>query len=121
MKMEGHIKTLLDRAHNSWRGLRQTVSGEQSFRYELTLAAIAAPVALWVAESLLEIALLLGSLLILLIIELLNTAIETCIDYISTDTHPMAARAKDIGSCAVAFGLILVALIWSLILYPKFA
>jgi diacylglycerol kinase (ATP) len=82
---------------------------------ELILVAVLAPVALWLGESAVERALLIGCLVLVLIVELLNSAIEATVDRISFENHRLAKRAKDIGSAAVMLSLVNAGVIWLLI------
>ena len=104
---------------NSMRGIRQCYRSEAAFRQELWLAGLLLPVALWLGANAVERALLVGSVLILLIVELLNTGIEVVVDRIGVERHPLSGFAKDVGSAAVFFGLVLVFSTWSLILWDR--
>ena len=90
--------------------------GEAAFRQELLLIAVLAPLGVWLGESGVERALLLGSLMLVLMVELLNSAVECTVDRISTERHPLSGHAKDLGSAAVFVSLINVALVWGLVL-----
>lgn len=109
-------RTGLDRvihaAGYSWAGLKAAYTGESAFRQETWLCIIAAPLAFWLARSWEQAALLLGSLLVVLIVELLNSAIEAVVDRVSFERHELSKRAKDIASAAVLMALILAAGIW---------
>jgi diacylglycerol kinase (ATP) len=96
-------------------GLAAAAKHEAAFRIELILVALLAPAALWLGESGVERALLVGCLLLVLIVELLNSAIEATLDRISFENHRLAKRAKDIGSAAVMLSLVNAAVIWLLI------
>ena len=99
----------------SLAGLGAAAKHEHAFRVELILVALLAPVAMWLGESGVERALLIGCLLLVLIVELLNSAIEATLDRISFENHRLAKRAKDIGSAAVMLSLVNAALIWLLL------
>ena len=99
----------------SLSGLAAAARHEDAFRVELILFALLAPLALWLGESGVERALMVGSLLLVLIVELLNSAIEATVDRISFENHRLAKRAKDIGSAAVMLSLVNAGLIWLLI------
>lgn len=103
---------------NSIAGLKAAWTHESAFRQEVVLAAILIPVACWVPVAPVERALLLGVVLLVLIVELLNSSIEAAIDRISFDHHPLSKRAKDIGSAAVLISLILCCVVWACILLP---
>lgn len=96
----------------SMAGLTAAYRGESAFRQEFWLAALMFPLAFWLGRSWVEIALLAGSVLIVMIVELLNTGIETAIDRIGPEWHDLSKRAKDMGSAAVLLSLLLAAGIW---------
>lgn len=102
----------------SRRGLRDAWRYEHAFRQELVLVLCLAPVALFVPVSLAERAALAASLLLVLIVELLNSAIETVVDRVSLEVHELSGRAKDMGSAAVLLALVLAGLTWAAILFP---
>jgi diacylglycerol kinase (ATP) len=115
-KGETGIKRVVSAARNSFAGLAEAVRHEDAFRQELILAAIFVPLAFWVGSDGLERALLIGSVLLVLIVELLNSAIEATVDRISFENHRLAKRAKDLGSAAVMLALICAGATWLLIL-----
>ena len=100
----------------SLAGLRSALRHEEAFRQELLLCMILIPLALWFANSGMERALLLGSLLLVLIVELINSAIEAVVDRISTDHHPLSGQAKNLGSAAVFLSLVNATAIWLFVL-----
>lgn len=100
----------------SLAGLRATYATEAAFRQELWLCAIATPIACWLDVAPIERILMIGSLFLVLIAELLNTAIETIIERISPDIHPLSKKAKDIGSAVVLLSLLGAGSIWAVIL-----
>ena len=93
---------------------------ESAFRQELTLALIMAPIALWLGRSPLEKALLIGVCLLVLVVELLNSAIEAAIDRHGDEVHELSGRAKDMGSAAVFVALTIAGLIWGTVIYDRF-
>ena len=99
----------------SVQGLRAAYRHESAFRQELVLAALLVPAAVLLDTSLLEKALLLGAVGIVLVTELLNSAIEATVDRISFEDHEFAKRAKDIGSAAVLVSLVNCAVVWGLV------
>lgn len=103
-------------ARNSFAGLREAIHHEDAFRQELILAAVALPLACWLGQTEVERALLIGSILLVLIVELLNSAVEATVDRISFENHRLAKRAKDIGSAAVLLTLGNAAVIWLLVI-----
>jgi diacylglycerol kinase (ATP) len=106
---------------NSRRGLVQCYRSEAAFRQEVWLACLLVPAGLWLGQSAVERVLLLGSVLALLIVELLNTGIEVVVDRIGVERHPLSGFAKDVGSAAVLCALLLLFLTWSLILWDRFS
>ena len=100
----------------SFAGLKAAFINEAAFRQELVLVIVLTPVAFWLGEGAIEKALLISSLLLVLIVELINSAIESAIDRIGSDTHELSGRAKDIGSAAVFLCLLNAALIWFFLL-----
>ena len=93
---------------------------EAAFRLEACLAVLMLPLAFWVGRSWVEVALLAGSVLLVLTVELLNTGIEAAIDRIGPERHPLSKRAKDMGSAAVFLSLLLAGGIWAAALWHFF-
>jgi diacylglycerol kinase (ATP) len=118
-KGETGLKRVLSATRNSIAGLREALRYEDAFRQELILAAVLIPAALWVGTTAVQRALLIGSVLLVLIVELLNSAVEATVDRISFENHRLAKRAKDIGSAAVMLTLLNAALIWALIVIER--
>jgi diacylglycerol kinase (ATP) len=114
-------KTGLARVWNalfySVAGLRAAYRHEDAFRQEVWLAVVLIPLALWLPASGSGHALMIGSVLLVLIVELVNSAIEAAVDRISFDQHRLAKRAKDIGSAAVLIALVNVIAVWGLVLF----
>jgi diacylglycerol kinase (ATP) len=117
------FRTGLDRvwhaAGYSMAGLRAGW-GETAFRQEALAAVVLVPMAFWLGRAWVEIALLAGSVLIVMIVELLNTGIETAIDRVGPEWHDLSKRAKDMGSAAVLLSLVLCAGIWLAALWQRF-
>jgi diacylglycerol kinase (ATP) len=105
---------------NSVKGYKSTWDTEEAFRQEVYLLAIAVPLGLWLGDNGIEKALLVGSVLLVAIVELLNTGIEVVVDRISYERHELSGKAKDIGSAAVLTALFLAGLTWVLILAPHY-
>ena len=103
----------------SWQGLRAAWLHESSFRLEVWLLVVAVPLALWLGDSGLERALMIGSCLLVLAAELLNSAIEAVIERYGPEHHELAGRAKDMGSAAVFVLMMNVLVCWGLILVPR--
>ena len=111
------LKRLLNALNYSCAGLKEAYRNEDAFRQEVLLAVILLPVAFLVNVAAIGRALMIGSVLLLLIVELLNSAIEATVDRISLDDHRLAKRAKDIGSAAVLITIVNLVLIWILVLF----
>jgi diacylglycerol kinase (ATP) len=94
--------------------------GETAFRQETIAALVLVPLAFWIGRSWVEVALLAGSILLVMIVELLNTGIETAIDRIGPERHDLSKRAKDMGSAAVMLSLVLAGGIWAAALAQRF-
>jgi diacylglycerol kinase (ATP) len=118
-KGETGLKRVLSATKNSIAGLREALRHEDAFRQELILAAVLIPAALWIGNGGVQKALLIGSVLLVLIVELVNSAIEATVDRISFENHRLAKRAKDIGSAAVMLALANAALVWGLIVIER--
>jgi diacylglycerol kinase (ATP) len=104
----------------SLAGLRAAWQHEAAFRQEIILGMILVPTAFWYGSTAVERVLLIGSCLIVLIVELLNSAVESAIDRIGEDRHALSGRAKDMGSAAVFISLWTVVMTWSLVGYERF-
>lgn len=104
----------------SLQGLRAAYKKESAFRQELILAAVLVPCGLWLGRNGVERALLIGSVLLVLIVELLNSSVEATVDRIGAEPHKLSGRAKDMGSAAVLIALLLLTATWGLILYDRF-
>ncbi len=117
-------RTGLDRvihaAGYSWSGLRTAYRNESAFRQETVLAILLVPAAFWLGRSWVETALLAGSVLLVMIVELLNSAVEAAIDRISFELHDLSKLAKDFGSAAVMLALLLCGGIWAAALWQRF-
>lgn len=101
-------------------GLAAAWKNEAAFRQELLLVIVLMPVALWLGQTALERAVLIGCLFVLVIVELINSAIEAAIDRHGDELHELSGRAKDMGSAAVLISLLLVAVVWGLIAAERF-
>jgi diacylglycerol kinase (ATP) len=101
---------------NSLKGFRAAWVGEEAFRQEVYLLVAALPLGLWLGRGGVEKALLAGSVILVLIVELLNTGIEIVVDRIGFERHELSGRAKDVGSAAVLLSLFLAGLVWLLVL-----
>lgn len=112
--------TGLARIRNALRysvdGLKAAYRHEAAFREEVWLAAVLIPLALWLPASPVGKALMIASVLLVLIVELLNSAVEAAVDRVSLEKHELAKRAKDTGSAAVMVALINLVVVWALVL-----
>lgn len=98
--------------HNSGAGLRDIWRGEEAFRIEMVLFAVSVPVALVIAEDVFQAAVLIAAGLLLLIVEVLNSAIEAVVDRIGPERHELSRIAKDLGSLAVLLASMLLGVLW---------
>jgi len=118
-------KTGLTRVMNAFgyslQGFGSAFRHEEAFRQEVLLALLLVPIALFLDVGGIGKAVMIASVLLVLIVELLNSAIEAAVDRVSLDRHRLAKRAKDIGSAAVFLSLVNVALVWSVVLWDAFA
>ncbi|MBZ4202750.1 MAG: diacylglycerol kinase [Methylovulum sp.] len=110
------LKRLINACFFSAAGFKATWQHEEAFRQEVILFIIALPLALWLGDSPIEKILLLGSLVLVMLVELLNSAVEAVVDRVGYEHHELSGRAKDIGSAAVTLALIWAAMTWLLIL-----
>lgn len=117
-------RTGLDRIRHaagySLEGLCSAYRGESAFRQETWLAVLLIPLAFWIGQTWIEIALLAGSVVLVMIVELLNSAVEATVDRISFELHELAKRAKDFGSAAVFLSLAVTGAIWAAALWHRF-
>ena len=104
----------------SLAGLRSALRHETSFRLEVAGFVVLAPLGVWLGQTGAERVALIGSLLLVLVIELVNSAVEAAVDRIGDERHRLSKRAKDLGSAAVFLCLINVLLVWGLILAGRF-
>lgn len=110
------IARLVAATRNSLAGFVAAARYEDAFRQELLAAAVFVPLGLWLGANGVERALLVGTVILVLIVELLNSAVEATVDRISFENHHLAKRAKDVGSAAVMLAIVLAAVVWLLIL-----
>ena len=103
----------------SWQGLKAGYRHEEAFRQETWALILLLPLGLWLGATPVERALLVASLLLVPIVELLNSAIEANVDRVGPEFHELSGRAKDIASAAVFLSLVLAGLVWGLVLLPR--
>jgi diacylglycerol kinase (ATP) len=106
-------------AINSLNGLKGAFREEAAFRQELALAVVVIPLGLYLGQTGVERALLVAPMLLILIVELVNSAIEAIVDRVSLERHPLSGLAKDIGSAAVAVAFLLLLTTWALVLLAR--
>ncbi len=104
----------------SWDGVKAAWINEMAFRIETIVIALLLPIGIWIGETAVERALLIGSSMLILIIELLNSAVENVVDRIGPEHHILSKQAKDLGSAAAAVAMLTAAIIWGLIVYERF-
>jgi diacylglycerol kinase (ATP) len=110
------LKRVWNALHYSLAGLRAAFRHEDAFRQEVLLSAVLIPVALYLPVDHIGKALMVACVLLVIVVELVNSAIEATVDRISLENHQLAKRAKDIGSAAVLVCLVNVAVVWALVL-----
>jgi diacylglycerol kinase (ATP) len=115
------LRRLLDAAGYSAAGLATAWRGEEAFRQEVVMTLVLVPLALWLGQSNLERLLLVASWLLVMIVEILNTAVEATVDRIGDEPHRLSGQAKDLGSAAVFLSLLLAALVWGTLAWERFA
>lgn len=104
----------------SWKGLSAAWQNEAAFRQEMLLTIVAIAVAVWLDVTVVERVLLIGSVVLIVIFEIINSAIEAVVDRIGTERHELSGRAKDMGSAAVLITILLALFTWLSILYSHF-
>ena len=114
------LKRIINAFGYSMKGLRAAFKHESAFRQELALLVMLLPLAILLGQNIVDYSILIGSLLLVLIVELLNSAVETVVDRIGDEHHELAGRAKDMGSAAVFISLLNVAVIWSMYVFQYF-
>lgn len=111
------LRRILNACVFSYYGYKATWEHEEAFRQEVFLFVVTTPLALWLGESVIEKLLLVGSIILVLLVELLNSAVEAAVDRVGLEHHELSGRAKDIGSAAVNLSLVWAAVTWISILY----
>ena len=104
----------------SFAGFKSAWNNEMAFRLETIVIALMLPVGIWLGQTVVEWALLVGSVMLVLITELLNSAVETVVDRIGAEQHILSKQAKDLGSAAAALSMLVAAIVWALIAYERF-
>lgn len=114
------LARIIDAAGYSMRGLRFAWKNESAFRQELIGAVVLTPLAFFLGQSTTEIAILISPIFLVLVVELLNSAVEATTDRVGSELHELSGAAKDLGSAAVLVSLILLFVVWALFLGDKF-
>lgn len=114
------LKRLILATGYSWKGFKSGWKNEEAFRQEVVLAAVLIPLALFLDVGSIQTILMISSVLLVLLTEILNSAIEAVVDLVTEEKHELAGRAKDMGSTAVMMALIIVAVVWGFILFDVF-
>ncbi|HKY01839.1 MAG TPA: diacylglycerol kinase [Burkholderiales bacterium] len=114
------LRRVMNACGYSLQGFASALKHEEAFRQEALLAAILIPIALWLDVNAISKAIMIASVTLVLIVELLNSAIEAAVDRVSLDHHSLSKRAKDIGSAAVFLSLVNVGLVWTVILWTRY-
>jgi len=111
------ITRIINAAGYSWQGFKAAYQHEASFRQELGVMLLLTPVALYFGSSYADKAILIASLILILLVEILNSALEAVVDRFGDEHHPLSGRAKDMGSAAVLLAFIIAALVWFAVLF----
>ena len=124
MKMGSENENIFRHIQNavvySWDGLKAAWDNEMAFRTEVIVIAVLMPFGIWMGENAVQWALLIGSSMLVLITELLNSAIENVVDRISAEHHILSKQAKDLGSAAAGVSMLTAVTVWGLIAYERF-
>jgi diacylglycerol kinase (ATP) len=119
-KQNTGLRRIVNATVFSLAGLRAAWRNEAAFRQECVLALVLTPTAFWLGRNAVERSLLIGTVWLVLIVELLNSAVEAVVDRVGTDHHQLSGRAKDLGSAGVFVSLLLVLVVWALIAWERF-
>jgi len=114
------LRRIINAFGYSMKGLRAAFKYESAFRQETALLIILLPLAILLGQTIVDYSILIGSLLLVMVVELLNSALEAVVDRVSDEHHMLAGRAKDMGSAAVFIALLNVIVIWSMYGYQFF-
>lgn len=114
------LRRIINAFGYSMKGLRAAFKHESAFRQETALLVVLLPITILLGQTIVDYSILIGSLLLVIIVELLNSAVEAVVDRVGDEHHELAGRAKDIGSAAVFVSLVNVVVIWSMYVYQYF-
>ena len=115
------LRRVVNATFFSIAGLRAAWRNEAAFRQECVLAIFLIPIGFWLGQNAVERSLLIGTVCLVLIVELLNTAVESTVDRVGMDHHTLSGQAKDQGSAGVFVSLLLTLLVWGMIIWERFA
>lgn len=115
------LKRLINAVRYSMQGIRCAARHEAAFRQEACLLVIGVPCAFWVAQTIWQAALLVSSLVLIMVIEMINSALESLVDRVSTEFHELSGRTKDMGSAAVLLSIVIAGILWAAALWQRFA
>jgi diacylglycerol kinase (ATP) len=119
-KSKGGLRRILGAFYNSFDGFKAAWQNEYAFRQEILVFTVATVVALSLPVSSFQKLVLVGVLVLVLIVEIINSALEAVVDRISLERHPLSKNAKDLGSAAVALSILLAAMTWAVVLYTRY-
>lgn len=111
------LRRLLNAFGYSFAGLKAAYQNEDAFRQEVLMAVVLIPLAIYLGDTAITRAMMIASVMLVIIVELLNSSIEATVDRISLENHNLAKRAKDIGSAAVLLSLVNLAVVWGLLIF----
>lgn len=112
------LTRIINAARYSWKGIRAAWQNEAAFRQEAVAGIVAVIVACWLDVDAVTRVLLIGSVMLVIIVEILNSALEAVVDRIGSEMHPLSGRAKDMGSAAVLLTILLAVFVWVMLLIP---
>ena len=113
------LTRIVKAAGYSWKGIRAAWKNEAAFRQEAVAAMIATVIAFWLDVDAVSRVLMIGAVVLVIIVEILNSAIEAVVDRIGSEIHPLSGRAKDMGSAAVLLSIILAIFVWVTLLIAR--
>lgn len=114
------LRRLLNATRYSMQGVRSAFRYEVAFRQETWLLLVGTPLAIWLAPSVWQAAVLIASLLLIMVVEMINSALETLVDRVSTDYNELSGRTKDMGSAAVLLTIVIAIVLWVAALWQRF-
>lgn len=113
------LRRLINASRYSAQGLRSAFRHEAAFRQESWLLLVGSPCAFWVGDDLWQTALLIASLMLIMVVEMVNSALESLVDRVGTDFHELSGRTKDMGSAAVLLTIVIALLLWATALWQR--